>query len=194
MPTGYTDKVQSGEITEFKDYALLCARAFGATIMMRDEPLDAEIPEFKPSTFDAERLEETKRDLDEFKQMDTESRRKMFEEKQQEKRDYRLKRLEEISEQAARYAKMLEKAVKYEPPTKDHVEFKDFMVKQLEDSIEFDCNVSYLKEVQVTFEQWEEDRLDSLEKDLVRYKESQEEEDARTEGRNRWVRDLKKSL
>ena len=35
MPTGYTAAVCSGEITEIKDFALSCARAFGALITMR---------------------------------------------------------------------------------------------------------------------------------------------------------------
>ena len=36
MPTGYTDKIKDG-IT-FKEYAMGCARAFGALITMRDNP------------------------------------------------------------------------------------------------------------------------------------------------------------
>ena len=47
MPSGYTEGVASGKVTEFKEYALLCARAFGACISLRDEPLSLEIPEFK---------------------------------------------------------------------------------------------------------------------------------------------------
>ncbi len=45
MPTGYTADVQSGKITEFKDYAYICARAFGALIHLRDEPLSPHIPD-----------------------------------------------------------------------------------------------------------------------------------------------------
>jgi len=45
MPTGYTYPVQDGKITELRDFALLCTRGFGALIMMRDEPMDAPIPE-----------------------------------------------------------------------------------------------------------------------------------------------------
>lgn len=40
MPTGYTADIKDG-IT-FRDFALRCARAFGATIMQRDE--DISIP------------------------------------------------------------------------------------------------------------------------------------------------------
>lgn len=51
MPTGYTNRIQNGEITEFKDFALACARAFGALISMRDDALDAPMPaEILPDT------------------------------------------------------------------------------------------------------------------------------------------------
>lgn len=59
MPTGYTHGVQDGTVTEFRDFALICARAFGATILMRDDPMDAPIPdEFQSSTYHLDRLKE----------------------------------------------------------------------------------------------------------------------------------------
>lgn len=50
MPTGYTAAVEDGTITEFDDFAWQCARAFGALIMMRDDPMSAPIPQkFEPT-------------------------------------------------------------------------------------------------------------------------------------------------
>lgn len=44
MPTGYTYKlVEEGET--FEEFAMRCARAFGALIRMREEPMDAPIPD-----------------------------------------------------------------------------------------------------------------------------------------------------
>lgn len=40
MPTGCTAKLHEDD-QSFRDFALTCARAFGATIAMREEPLDA---------------------------------------------------------------------------------------------------------------------------------------------------------
>ena len=40
MPTGYTAAVQDGSITTLRDYALQCARGFGAFLHMHDEPFD----------------------------------------------------------------------------------------------------------------------------------------------------------
>lgn len=43
MPTGYTAAIKYG-IT-FKEFALDCARNFGACISMRDEPRETPIPD-----------------------------------------------------------------------------------------------------------------------------------------------------
>ncbi len=56
MPTGYTAAVQNGTVTRFADFAMNCARAFGALVELRDE-MDAPIPDtFKPSTHHSESL------------------------------------------------------------------------------------------------------------------------------------------
>lgn len=44
MPTGYTDKIYRGEPQTFPEFAARSARAFGALISMRDEPLGDELP------------------------------------------------------------------------------------------------------------------------------------------------------
>ena len=57
MPTGFTCDIKDG-IT-FERFALNCARAFGALINMRDDSLDAEIPdEIKPSDHHVKALAE----------------------------------------------------------------------------------------------------------------------------------------
>lgn len=70
MPTGYTVFIEDGEITNAKDFLMLCARAFGVAIDMREEPLSKPMPkEFKPSTYHLERLEEERRELDRLRSM-----------------------------------------------------------------------------------------------------------------------------
>ena len=39
MPTGYTAYIEDGDITTGKDFLMLCSRAFGVAIDVRDEPL-----------------------------------------------------------------------------------------------------------------------------------------------------------
>src|SRR6056297_1005549 len=65
MPTGYTHQIKDG--ISFEKYALGCARAFGATISMRDDPPDAEIPEkFDESDHHLEKIKEAQDNLNDF--------------------------------------------------------------------------------------------------------------------------------
>ena len=62
MPSGYTAAIKDG-IT-FSDFAMNCARAFGALISMRDEPLDAPIPErVEPTDYHAEKIKKAEERL-----------------------------------------------------------------------------------------------------------------------------------
>lgn len=51
----------------FPEFAMRCARNFGALIMMRDEPLDAPIPEkFEPSGYYKKEYEKAKAAYEDF--------------------------------------------------------------------------------------------------------------------------------
>lgn len=43
MPSGYTSDIYHGKDVTFKEFALKCARNFGALMHMRDESLDTPI-------------------------------------------------------------------------------------------------------------------------------------------------------
>ena len=59
MPTGYTSDIYDGKDISFREYALKCARNFGAYVEMRDSSLDTEMPtEFEPSTYYRDKLDE----------------------------------------------------------------------------------------------------------------------------------------
>ena len=40
MPTGYTEDIYNGKDVTFKDFALKCARAFGACVHQREDNID----------------------------------------------------------------------------------------------------------------------------------------------------------
>ena len=46
MPTGYTTDIYNGKDVTFKDFALKCARAFGACIHQREDNID-DLPKLK---------------------------------------------------------------------------------------------------------------------------------------------------
>src|SRR5262245_849411 len=81
MPNAYTAPVLDGTVTDFADFALRCARAFGATgVDMRDEPAD--VPPRRTSGSaqqDAERLELARKNLAEYEQMTVDEATKIIE-------------------------------------------------------------------------------------------------------------------
>jgi hypothetical protein len=85
--------------------------------------------------------------------------------------------------------------VAYVAPTPDHVEFKQFMEKQLVDSINFDCSDSCDDETQrVAPAKWIADRLEELRREVARREQSAREEVERTYKRNEWIQALRDSL
>lgn len=194
MPTAYTADISKG-IT-FKEYALLCARNFGATIMMRDEPLDAEIPEFQPSDYHAKRIYETQQEINTLNNL---SKSEITYQAKLEYLDkvYRANKYnkdDDILE--SKYKAMLADVSQWTPPTEDHIRLKEFMLEQLETSIKHDCGHTYYigDIVEKDANTWLSDKLSQLNKSLANsYTEYAKEVD-RTNNRNKWVKALRDSL
>ena len=197
MPTGYTDCVSNGEVTDFKTYALRCARAFGACIMLRDEPVTDEIPEFEPSDHNKKCLEEAEKQLAEFNAMTAADKLAMFERESVVRIKSAKEGIERKQQQLDRYNAMLAKAKAFKAPTKDHAEYAKFLVQQLEESIRFDCGGDFYEkmlEEQQGFDDWCDSKLQSLVHDIQYHRKAMKEEIQRTETRNKWVKDLKTAL
>jgi hypothetical protein len=194
MPTGYTHGVQEGKVTEFRDYAMQCARAFGATIMMRDEPASTPIPEaFEPSSYNAQRLEESKALLAKLLEMTPEEAAKACEKENREQAAYAKKANERRAVEQSRYEAMLAKAEAWEPPSVEHREFKKFMCDQLRESIRFDCS-PYEGPEPLSPEAWMGESLRRVRRDIEYHTKAHAEELERTAGRNKWIADLRSSL
>ena len=141
MPTGYTHDIENGQT--FEDYALRCARAFGACTLQRDESA-SEMPKLREeSSYYAEKLPEALAELGYLQSLDN----KQKEEFGTEERDKAIADIQESLEKKSalesKYRDMLNKVSAWTPPTKDHVGLKEFMTKQIVDSINFDCNTTY---------------------------------------------------
>lgn len=193
MPTEYTAAIAEG--CTFNEYAMLCARAFGATVTMRDEPMDAEIPDsFTPSTYHAERLAELRERLSKLRSMSDK------EAETEAKREYdaavsaRLDSIQSAANLRRKYEAILAEVNAYTPPSPDHVEFKNFMRSQIEESIKWDCavygDVPELESGPV----WRARSIKRVLDDIEYHEREHAEEIRRCEDRSRWVRQLRKSL
>jgi len=77
MPTGYTTDIYNGKDVSFRDFALNCARAFGACIMQRDDPADETKAEF--DSYVIERIADCKETIDKMKKLQTAYNKKIEE-------------------------------------------------------------------------------------------------------------------
>jgi hypothetical protein len=193
MPTGYTADVGDGKVTDFAEFAMTCARAFGALVTLRDSP-DAEIPDrFEPSDYHTEKLVEAKVRGAELERMpdwqadaaaDAAYRAATNRWREHERKVYETKQ---------RYEDMLLQVHHWDPPTDDHRGLKKFMIEQLQDSITFDCSSLPVPQRQ-TGEEWRSHELERVSWDLTYHEEQLAKEIERAEERTRWVRELRESL
>lgn len=174
-----------------------CARAFGACVLMRDDPSDKPIPEkFEPSSYHKDQIKNAKMRLEQLNGMNE----KEAEEKAQKEWEASLAAYEEImnakKHQKDSYEKMLAKVQDWTPPGDDHREFKEFMISQIKESIRFDCGYEPTKPQPKAQDanDWKEAQLKQAQKDIDYHTKAYSEEVERTDGRNKWIGDLRNSL
>lgn len=198
MPTGYTAPIADG-IT-FRQYAMGCARAFGALIMMRDEPQNAEIPEaFEASKYHKDAIEKKSLELKELLAMDHATATTKAKEAHQEHIDYHTEAIAKDEALAAKYKAMLAEVEAYESPSPDHDDFKKFMADQITESIKFDCDSNYHREAiesakLMSGAEWILAEKNRLEDSIEYHNREHQKELARTNERTEWVKKIRDSL
>jgi hypothetical protein len=192
MPTGYTRPVEIGEITELKDFAMTCARAFGALIMMRDDPDGAEIPErFEPNTgYHDTEIAKAMADLLRLEDMDLLERGEAYQAARAAAAKCHQESAEKDAAVRSRYEAMLEKVMAWEGAPEG---LKDFMIQQLTESIRFDCRdrdpFTFLDE-----KPWHDSEMERAAWSVEYHTKAKREEIERVEGRNAWLKQLRESL
>ena len=198
MPTGYTSKIYNGEQQSGKGFIMTCARAFGALIEMRDEPNDAIIPEeFQPSEYHKKELEKAKIELEKYKNMTIEQIQQKVNESYQEIIEQNKKYYNEGLELKNRYEKVLREVERWELPSSEHQNLKDFAMDQLNESIRFDCGhiKKYVEEVKKeTPEEYIQKQIDSCLWSINYHQENWDKEIKKTNERNLWIKQLRDSL
>jgi len=198
MPTGYTAPIADG-IT-FREYAMGCARAFGALIDMRDEPQNAEIPEsFEVSTYHKNAIEKASTELKELLAMDHATAAAKAKEAHQNHIDCHTEAIAKNEALAAKYKAMLAKVDAYESPSPDHDNFKKFMADQITESIKFDCSSDYHREAVESAKimsgaEWILAEKKRMEDSIEYHRKKQADDNERNRQRNEWVRLLRESL
>lgn len=196
MPTGYTCKVQDGSVVELKDYILNCARQFGALVHMREDGRDVEIRYREVSDYHLNELNKAYARLEEIKKMtDKEIQRKIDQNYEENIKsiDRMLKNKEDSKK---KYLAMIKKVNDWNPPTDDHKNLKEFAIKQLQDSIKWDCDCTYLEQEtrKETVSEYREGMIKFYLKEIEYHSSSYKKELELTEESNKWIDDLINSL
>lgn len=197
MPTAYTSFVADNENFTFPEFAMLCAREFGALASMRDEPLDAPVPErFEPDDFYRKQYEAAKAEYDDFiaNPPTEEELSKEYDEYVATQKEQYAEIIANKREKRNRYERMLTKVLRWEPPTPDHEGLRRFMIQQLQESIEYDCAEYDLalpgREQYVSYGMDSEVYRGRIDRNHAKWKSEVE----RVAKRNRWLKDLRDSL
>ena len=193
--TGYTSGVIDGKIATLKDFAMLCARAMGACIMMRDEPSSTAIPdEFRPSTWSKDAQAMAQEELDALLALSPAEVVAKATSFYVDERTRREKANEECRLARARCLEMALKVDAWQPPTPDHQGLKTYMFDQLRITAEGNSDLYDEPLEEKTPTAWLAARLFEIRARIASYEKSQFEENERTASRNQWLRDLRASL
>ena len=196
MPTGYTHLINEGKQTT-KQYIMSCARNFGYLAIMRDIPSDAAIPDkFEPDTYHKGKIDEYQLELDKFHTMADDDIQEEIDKTHQTRIDNRNKYTLSKLEIKDRYESALNEIKKWNIPSSEHKNLKDFCISQLEDSIKYDCNMSYIETIpkKESISEWKKNRNEKLNEDIAYHRENWNKEVARTNERNIWIKQLRDSL
>jgi len=203
MPTGYTAGILDGKITTFPQFAKLCMRAFGATIHLRDENLDAEITPRTPSDYYYKEIENAKQLLKDAEILSNEVIIKNRKEELEKSKKYHLEAIEKAKSNTKNMNDILKDVINWQPPTIDHMGIKDFMIDQIEKTIDFDCKTKYhdeglakieLELLTLNASEIRKDMIAKAKKDFEYNTKNYNEELERCNKANQWVLDLINSI
>ncbi len=196
MPTGYTAGVESGTIESFPEFAMTCARGFGALVNMRDHALETPITDELVVTDDnyhREGFTKAVLELADVNSWSAEQAEAEAEKSYQRQVKNYLLSIREDREHARRYGVMLLQVESWQPPTEDHAGLKNFMREQLEVSLPSGTRERE-HPVRQSGEQYRLDRVEAATWSLNYHKQHLEETKDRNEDRLDWVHALQDSL
>lgn len=193
MPTGYTSDVQTGKLTDFKTFALRCARAFGACIEQRDAPMDEPPKPREVSEYHDNETRKARRELERLSGMTTVDIEKEAAAENEESRAANERSRARSAAERERYETMLSAVTRWRPPTKEHEGLKRFMIEQLTDSIRFDCGDTYVAP-ELPPDEWHRKAIESAQRSLAYHESEAEKERVRVAESNAWIEALYRSL
>lgn len=198
MPTGYTAAIAEGKTPiTLRQYALTCARAFGALVTMCDDPFDAPVPtELTPDTrYHYDQLAKAETRFAELLAMSPHERDSAAAQYNRDKAVADQQRADRNAAQRQRYDDMISAVEAWPAWPGDGQGLKDFMLEQLVESRRFDTNdLAELAVAPLTTDEWFESELTKARWSAGYHAKAYNEEIERTASRNAWLKALWASL
>jgi hypothetical protein len=194
MPTGYTaELIDKGQ--DFRTFALTCARAFGACIMQREDPMNEPPKKQEPTDWHVKRLAEAKDKLARLKAMSAEESRAHGEQLRQEAVQSAEGYLAKNQAENERLDGMAVQVRAWLPPSEDHEPLKAFMLQQIDVSRNGDYARKSLEDAKAkTPEAYFVEAVSEAVRSVSYHTEENAKEIERAESRNRWIERLYESL
>jgi hypothetical protein len=196
MPTSYTQKLmEQGQ--SFPEFVMLCARAMGACVTMRDDDLGIPIPDkFEPSSYYPDRLRQAEARLKKLRDMTPPGRLRHGAKLKADKfKEYGAWLDKELLE-CDRLDAMAKQVARWNPPTDDHSGLKEFMLDQIRISRP---DTAYIERLLVDISEksaseFFDAELDDAISDVTNTRKHMEEDITRTNDRNTWLAQLRDNL
>ena len=147
MPTGYTAYIEDGKINDAKDFLMLCLRAFGVCMEMRDDSFSKPIPEkFVPSDYYSKSAERTQKEINELLNTSDETLEAKMVDDKNKNIDRCNKAIKENLAKKKSYQSILSQINNWNPQQK-YLAVKEFATNQIIMSMEQLDNSYYEKEI-----------------------------------------------
>jgi gas vesicle protein len=199
MPSGYTAGIQNGTINNLNDFIWTCARGFGAFITQKDNIDEPPILKEKPNPYYKNKIKQLlneQQKYNEYTEDDWQNEYLKYIEDQLKDIDDNIK---EKIESKEKYENILNQVKEWIPPNENFHKLKSFMINQIEESIDFDCDTSFWQERKnkisnLKLEQYKRNVLNDINESLISNKEYYDEEVQRVKERNQWKQQLVDSV
>ena len=194
MPTGYTAELCEKE-QSFALFALGCARAFGACIEQRESPQN-ELPKVpEENSYHETEHQAAVAEVARLESMPVVDRIALGKKKRQKEIADCNASIKRKTVVRNRILKMIDAVNQWQPPSPDHVGFKEFMLEQLGTTLNHDGDVEYYKRElnkakNSTPMSYYDDKVESAKWSVKYHKENMEKEVDRNNGRKEWINAL----
>lgn len=181
----------------FREFAMQCARAFGACVTMRDDSMDEPIPKrFEASDYHVKQLDGARAKLSWLRGLNKDEQLAHGQKLKSELVNSRKTWLAKEKAQNERLCDMEKSVMAWKPPTKDHLGLKTFMLEQLGVSKN---NCDYIQQ-EIAKTQADPPLafyiadVEQAVRDIKYHTEQHAKEVGRADSRTEWVTQLRESL